>query len=138
MPRLALDFGLSRIGVAVLEPRFGTASPLRELKARRGKPAWDALDALVQAWRPEGFIVGLPLNMDGTESEMSAAARRFGKALSQRYGLNLQFADERLSTFEAVARGGGHATAAQVIAETWLNGQPAPETPADVRPDARR
>lgn len=124
MPSLAFDFGLSRIGVAVLEPRFGTASPLCEIRARRGAPAWAKVDDLVQAWRPEGFIVGLPLNMDATESEMSAAARKFGAALRGRYGIDLQFADERLSTFEAAARGGGHAVAAQVIAETWLRTRP--------------
>ena len=138
MAFLALDFGLSRIGVAVLEPRLATASPLRELKARHGKPVWAALDALVQAWRPEGFIVGLPLNMDGTESEMSASARRFALALSRRYGVDTQFADERLSTFEAAARGGGHATAAQVIAETWLNEQPPRATPAGVEPPSAK
>lgn len=120
MAHLAFDFGEKTIGVAVTEPRAGTASPLGTVRARNGVPAWDALDALVRDWRPEGFVVGLPLNMDDTESEMSRAARRFGDRLEERYGTAVTFADERLSTFEAVGRGGGHATAAQVIAETWL------------------
>ena len=120
MPHLAFDFGLKTIGVAVTEPRAGTASALGTVRARNGIPAWDALDKLVREWRPEGFVVGLPLNMDDTESEMSQAARRFGGRLGERYGIAVAFADERLSTFEAVGRGGGHATAAQIIAETWL------------------
>ena len=120
MALLAFDFGLSHIGVAVTEPRAGTASALRDVDARQGVPSWPVLDRLVRMWRPEGFVVGLPLNMDDTESEMSAAARRFGVRLRKRYAIAVQFADERLSTFEAAARGGGHAVAAQVIAETWL------------------
>ena len=120
MPHLAFDFGLKTIGVAVTEPRAGTASALGIVRARHGIPAWDALDKLVREWRPEGFVVGLPLNMDDTESEMSQAARRFGSRLGERYGIAVAFADERLSTFEAVGRGGDHATAAQIIAETWL------------------
>ena len=120
MAHLAFDFGLKMIGVAVTEPRAGTASALGTVRARDGTPMWEALDALVREWSPEGFVVGLPLNMDDTESEMSLAARRFGSRLGARYGVAVAFADERLSTFEAVGRGGGHATAAQIIAETWL------------------
>ena len=130
MAHLAFDFGLSNIGVAVTEPRAGTASALRDVRARDGVPVWPDVDRLVREWRPEGFVVGLPLNMDSTESEMSAAARRFGARLAKRYAIDVQFADERLSTFEAVARGGGHAVAAQVIAETWLNSLFSCEGPA--------
>ena len=120
MAHLAFDFGLKMIGVAVTEPRAGTASAIGTVRAREGVPVWEGLDALVREWRPEGFVVGLPLNMDDTESEMSRAARRFGRRLGGRYGIPVIFADERLSTFEAVRRGGDHAMAAQVIAETWL------------------
>ena len=66
--------------------------------------------------------------MDDSESEMSDAARRFGARLKDRYGKDVYFADERLSTFEATnrtrsqgePRNDDHAMAAQVIAETWL------------------
>ena len=120
MAHLAFDFGLRTIGVAVTEPRAGTASALGTVRAREGAPAWEQLDAMVREWRPEGFVVGLPLNMDDTESDMSRNARRFGRRLGERYGIPVTYADERLSTFEAVGRGGDHAMAAQVIAETWL------------------
>ncbi|MDE0052683.1 MAG: Holliday junction resolvase RuvX [Gammaproteobacteria bacterium] len=123
MPHLAFDFGLKYIGVAVAEPRHGTATALSTVRARDGIPVWDPLDALVRQWEPEGLIVGLPLNMDDSESDMSNAARRFGVRLERRYGIDVEFVDERLSTFEAVQRGGSHDTAALIIAETWLNSQ---------------
>ncbi len=121
MPHLALDFGLKYIGVAVAERRHGTATALSTVGARDGLPIWDRLDALVRDWAPEGFVVGLPLNMDDSESDMSEAARRFGARLGRRYGIGVEFVDERLSTFEAIRRGGAHDTAALIIAETWLN-----------------
>ena len=121
MPHLAFDFGLKNIGVAVAERRHGTATAITTLRAREGVPVWDRLDALVRDWQPEGFVVGLPLNMDDSESDMSVAARRFGARLGHRYGIGVEFVDERLSTFEAAQRGGSHDTAALVIAETWLN-----------------
>ena len=121
MPHLAFDFGLKYIGVAVAERRHGTATAITTLRAREGVPVWDRLDALVRDWEPEGFVVGLPLNMDDSESDMSVAARRFGARLGHRYGIGVEFVDERLSTFEAAQRGGSHETAALIIAETWLN-----------------
>lgn len=121
MPHLAFDFGLRTIGVAVAERRHGTATAISTIKARDGIPLWDRFDALVREWQPEGLIVGLPLNMDGSESDMSEAARRFGGRLERRYGIGVEFVDERLSTFEANQRGGSHDTAALIIAETWLN-----------------
>ena len=121
MPHLVFDFGLKNIGIAVAERRHGTATALSTVGARDGIPVWDRLDVLVRDWEPEGLIVGLPLNMDDSESDMSDAARRFGARLGRRYGLGVEFVDERLSTFEAVQRGGSHETAALIIAETWLN-----------------
>ena len=121
MPHLVFDFGLKYIGVAVAERRHGTATAITTLRAREGVPVWDRMDALVREWQPEGFVVGLPLNMDDSESDMSGAARRFGARLERRYGIGVEFVDERLSTFEAVQLGGSHDTAALIIAETWLN-----------------
>ena len=122
---LVFDFGLKHIGIATAEPKAHLARALTTVRARDGVPQWEALDRLVAEWRPEVLVVGLPLNMDGTPSEISAAARRFGGRLEGRYALPVEFADERLSTFEAVSRGGdegaAHALAAEVIGETWLD-----------------
>ena len=127
MTVLAFDFGLKRIGIATVEPRVGTANGLTQVTAREGRPHWDALDRVFSEWRPERAVVGLPLNMDGTESDMCRAARRFGRRIAARYAIPIEFADERLSTFEAMAEGtdkdSSHAAAARIIGETWLNSQ---------------
>lgn len=128
MTILAFDYGKTWIGIAVAEPRHGTASPLTTARARQGRPHWETIDKIVAQWEPTAFVVGLPLNMDDTESEMSAESRRFGSDLNKRFGIQVQFADERLSSFEAVSRNRGrkksnHAMAASIIAETWLGTQ---------------
>ena len=125
MTHLAFDFGTSHIGIAVAEYRWGIATGIATISAKRGIPDWKALEDIMKKWQPEGLIVGLPLNMDDSESDMSNAARLFGKRLRDRYQTNVEFIDERLSTFEArhrgAKRGSDHELAAQIIAETWLN-----------------
>jgi len=121
---LAFDFGLTRIGVATGQTVTRTATPLATVRARRGEPDWQAIDALVHAWRPDLLLVGLPLNMDSTPSEMSERARAFAAALAQRYALAARLVDERLTSFEArglsAAEDERHAIAARLIAETYL------------------
>jgi len=127
---LAFDFGLRHIGVAVGQPVTGTASPLTTLTARQGRPDWEQVRRLVEEWQPQVLLVGLPLNMDDTESEMSAQARRFATALARRLRRRVLMVDERLTSFasrqaDAAER---HGAAAALIAETWLaephQGQP--------------
>jgi putative Holliday junction resolvase len=126
---LAFDFGLRQIGVAVGQTLTGSASPLTVISARDGQPDWTVVDALVKEWRPGLLLVGLPLNMDDSESEFCARARKFGRRLHGRTGLKTLMIDERLSTREAKARGGRRESyrehpvdnlAAQVILEGWL------------------
>jgi len=117
---IAFDFGLRHIGVAAGQTVTASASPLITLKARDGKPDWQALLDVVRPWRPQTLIVGLPLNMDDTESEMSERARDFAAALERRTGIPTVLVDERLTTREARAQDGGHAEAAAPIAGTWL------------------
>lgn len=107
---LAFDFGVRRIGVAVGNEMIGSATALEPLVARDGIPDWNAVTRLVEEWRPDLFVVGLPLNMDGSESEMSTRARKFGKRLYGRYGKPCEMVDERGSTREAkaIAREAGH------------------------------
>ena len=120
---LAFDFGTRRIGVAVGQAITGTASPLAELPARDGTPSWEEVEGLLAAWRPAALVVGLPLDAQGRETPLARRARRFGNRLRGRYNLPVYFVDERLSSREAEARGGGRkvdALAAAVILETWL------------------
>ena len=128
----AFDFGLKHIGVAVGQSLLRTAEPIAVIKAKDGRPSWDKLGALIAQWQPDFLLVGLPLNMDGSESEMSTRARKFAKRLHGRYGLKVELCDERLSSFEAKSnrheRQGDRkqaltvdAEAAQLILESWFN-----------------
>ncbi len=121
---LAFDFGLRNIGVATGQTITQTASELGIVRARDGVPDWNVLDAFVREWQPERLLVGLPLNMDDTLSDMAVRAKRFARKLEARYRLNVELVDERLTSFEA--RGlsrdldAQHAIAARLIAETYL------------------
>lgn len=120
---LAFDFGLKHIGVAVGQRVTRTASPLTTLRASNGKPDWREVTELVDQWRAERLLVGLPLNMDDTESEMSERARAFAEQLSARVAVEVVMVDERLSSFEAsrLSSDDNHAIAASLIAESYLN-----------------
>lgn len=129
---LGFDFGTRRIGIAVGERSTGSASPLTTLRAVRKQPDWAAIDRLIDEWRPVALIVGLPLNMDGSDNEMTARARRFSRQLHGRTHLPAHLTDERLTTVEAASRlyasgtfpdraeGRVDAMAAQIILESWL------------------
>lgn len=118
---LAFDFGLKHIGVAAGQTITRTATPLDTLSAKNGNPRWPAVEMLVNEWQPIQLVVGLPLNMDDTESEMSARARRFARQLAEKTGLPVALADERLTSRMTRDEDATHAAAAALIAETWLN-----------------
>lgn len=132
---LAFDFGTRRIGVASGQEMLGTGHPLAMLPARDGIPDWVRIEQLLKEWQPEVVLVGLPLNMDDTENDMCARARKFGKRLHGRYHVAVEMVDERLTSFEAkgeVMAGGGsrdfgrHGVddrAAVLILETWCREQ---------------
>lgn len=129
---LAFDYGLRQIGVAVGNSELGTCQPLAVIRARDGAPDWDAVTRCLQEWQPGRVLVGDPLNMDGSASEMSARAQRFARQLEGRYGVKVAMVDERLSSREAKSRARelGHrgdyradpidADAAALIIESWL------------------
>lgn len=133
---LAFDFGLRQIGVAVGNTALKTAQPLAVVPAKNGKPDWQVLEKLVQEWRPDLMVVGDPLNMDGSASEMSERAKKFARRMHGRWGTAFEMADERLSSFEAKQdrREQGHrgdykdapidSYAAELILQTWLREQP--------------
>lgn len=129
---LAFDFGTRSIGLAYGQSLTGGARELAPLPARDGKPDWDRVQHLIDEWRPHYLLVGLPLNMDGSESDFAARARKFGQRLHGRTGLPVEFIDERLSTRAAKeeARERGHrgnyaenpvdSIAARIFLEDWL------------------
>jgi putative Holliday junction resolvase len=120
---LAFDYGLKHIGVAVGQTITCTASPLTTLRASNGKPSWTEIERLCAEWAPLCLLVGLPLNMDDSESEMSANARRFASQLSGRLAVEVEMVDERLTSHAAKESDQPHAVAAVLIAQTWLNDQ---------------
>ncbi|MCP5163244.1 MAG: Holliday junction resolvase RuvX [Hahellaceae bacterium] len=134
---LCFDFGTRRIGVAVGRDALGTATELAPLPAKDGVPQWPMLEKLVGEWLPDGFVVGLPLNMDGSENEMSLRATKFAKRLQGRFGKPFFMMDERLSSFEAkgmvMQKGGDRdfgrnsvdGLAACLILESWFAAQAA-------------
>lgn len=133
---LGFDFGTKRIGIATGQRQTGGSHGLTCIPARDGIPNWEKLDAIVKEWQPDAFVVGLPINMDGTDSDMSRRANKFSNRLHGRYGKPSYTIDERLSTFEAKqeAKALGHKghyksdpvdeLAASIILQSWLSQYP--------------
>ena len=99
---LGFDVGERFLGIVVGSRHTRLAEPLTTLHVARQTPDWPALDRLVSEWRPDGLVVGLPLNMDGSPNRMTRLARAFGEQLGERYNLPVHMVDERLSTRAAV------------------------------------
>ena len=101
---VGFDFGTRKIGVAAGQALTGSATPLEALARTQQKPDWERIRSILDEWHPDIVVVGLPLNMDGTESELSRRARRFARQLEGRFGTESRMIDERLSTREARER----------------------------------
>ena len=129
---LAFDFGTKSIGCAVGQSITSSAQALPAFKAQDGIPNWDAIEKCLKEWKPDVVVVGLPLNMDGTEQDLTLRARKFANRLQGRFGVNVQLQDERLTTTEARSeifdRGGFRALkkgkvdgiSACLILESWF------------------
>lgn len=129
---LAFDYGTKNIGVASGQMITRSANSLVSLKAKDGIPDWNQIEKLLAEWKPDLVLVGLPLNMDETESEFSVRARKFANRIHGRFGVKVEMVDERLTSFEAksevMGRGGSRdyknnpvdSIAARLILESWL------------------
>lgn len=128
---VGFDFGTRKIGVAAGQSLTGSATPLEAVRQRDNKPDWEAIAHLMEEWRPDALVVGLPLNMDASESDLSRRARRFARQLEGRFQRPVFLVDERLSTREARERLGEQARngpdprvdslAAVLIIESYFN-----------------
>ena len=98
---MAFDYGERRIGVAVGELELGIAHPLATINYRSGADRFTLIEALVEEWRPEVFVVGLPINTDGTAHSLAPAVRKFCDALKRKFGIDSQLIDERYTSAEA-------------------------------------
>lgn len=102
MRLLAIDLGDRRIGLAVSDPTGTIASPVGHITRRPGKrpPVGEILDR-ARELEAEGFVVGLPLDQEGEDTDRSNEARRVAAALGERSGLPVRLVDERFTTAAA-------------------------------------
>jgi putative holliday junction resolvase len=98
---LAFDFGLKRIGIASGDTLTRTAAPRGAVRVGAAGPDWEQIAREVRALAPGVLVVGAPYNADGTESELTQAARRFAAELASRFALPVHLVDERYSSLEA-------------------------------------
>ena len=133
---LGIDYGTKRIGLALSDPTETIATPLDTLVRRRGKRApVSKIESIAVEKGAEHLVIGLPLNLEGNETEWSEEVRVFGANLSKRTSLQVSFVDERMTSVRAerTVRSIGlpkkkrenkariDATAAQLILQTWLD-----------------
>jgi putative Holliday junction resolvase len=131
---LCFDYGEKNIGVAVGQSVSGTATALETIRATDNQSKWNAISRLVETWRPDAFVVGIPLPYEGNENPILQPIQRFCRQLEGRYRLPVHTMDETLSTAESRElfyqtpnrrRGERFADnkdriAAQLILQTWL------------------
>ena len=98
---VAIDFGLKYLGIAASNRLIPRPFGITTLLAQSGKlKDWSKLEEILVEYKPHTILVGLPLNMDGSESEMSERAKAFGESLNSRTSIPVEFVDERLSSWE--------------------------------------
>ncbi len=93
-----LDLGEKTIGVAVCDPGRRVATPVETIRRTKFTPDAERLAALAKERGVVGLVMGLPLNMDGTEGPSAQRARAFVRNLPKILDLPVAFWDERLST----------------------------------------
>ena len=133
---LGIDYGLKRLGLALSDPTETIATPLDTLVRRRGKRApFSKIESIAAEKGAEHLVIGLPLNLEGNETEWSEEVRVFGANLSKRTNLQVSFVDERMTSVRAerTVRSIGlpkkkrenkariDAAAAQLILQAWLD-----------------
>ena len=124
MQILAIDFGLKKVGLAIGNTLTKTSMPISTIFYKSKHELFNLLEEHVIEWKPEFIIIGNPLNMDQTESEMSKLAEKFSNQFSKKFNLAVQLVDERLSSFEAkeFAKDDNlDAMAAKLILDSWMN-----------------
>lgn len=125
---LAFDYGTKKIGVAIGNTLTRQARPLQILTPTTREQRFAAIAGLLNEWRPDGVIVGLPLNTDGQDQYTTLQARRFANQLHGRFGVRVTLVDERGSSMEAQELLGTHAAddamAAAVILQRYLDALP--------------
>ncbi len=137
MRYLGIDLGRARIGLALADDVLRAARPLRAVQRRDERSDLSTIGEVAREYEVTRAVVGLPLNMDGTEGPSARLARGFAPRLAEALGVPVELFDERLSTFEAEDRLRSRgvsardmkalvdAEAAAVILQGWLDGSAA-------------
>jgi putative Holliday junction resolvase len=99
MKYLAIDYGNKRTGLALCDKNETIASPLAVLTT--GKDLLKKIADIVEAENVDAVVIGLPLNIDGSEGFQAKRAKQFAEQLKKQLNITIHFQDERLSTFGA-------------------------------------
>ena len=98
---LGIDYGLKRVGFAVGEQITNSCSTYFSKKFKNRKELVEKIKNLITEWDINTIVIGLPLNMDNSESEMSLEIRNFSEKLEKDTNIKINFVDEKLTTYEA-------------------------------------
>ena len=127
MQIIAFDYGEKKIGVAVGQTSTNTSSPLKIIFNKDNKTNWISISSLLDEWKPDLILLGKPLNMDGSDSDIMKKVDKFYKELKSIYDADIEFVDERLTTFEAreILKDEKHdnvdAHAAKILIDNWFD-----------------
>ena len=127
MQILSFDFGTKKIGVAVGQTKTRTSSPLEVIFNKNNVTNWSKIHSIVEEWRPELILVGKPLNMDGTDSDIMKTVNVFFEKLNKITNIPCEYVDERLTSFEArqilleIKTDLVDAHAAKILIDHWLS-----------------
>ena len=133
---LGLDVGTKTIGIAICDAGWHFAGPSETIRRTKFTQDLASLRRIIDHEHALGLVVGLPLNMDGSEGPASRGARKFAERLAEGLGVTVEMFDERLTSFEArerlanmparkgMRKTGLDALAAVVILEGWMHAHP--------------
>lgn len=127
MQVISFDFGTKKIGVAVGQTETKTSSPLQIVFSKNNTVNWDEIESIVNEWKPNLILVGKPLNMDGSDSDMMEKVDIFYKKLEKISKIQCEYVDERLTSFEAreslteIKKDLIDAHAAKILIDQWFN-----------------
>tara|TARA_A100001015_G_C14935146_1_gene690120 strand:+ start:755 stop:1147 length:393 start_codon:yes stop_codon:yes gene_type:complete len=127
MQVISFDFGTKKIGVAVGQTETKTSSPLQIVFSKNNSVNWDEIESIVNEWKPNLILVGKPLNMDGSDSDMMEKVDIFYKKLEKISKIPCEYVDERLTSFEAresfaeIKKDLIDAHAAKILIDQWFN-----------------
>ena len=131
---LGFDVGTKRTGIAIANSLTAQANGIATvIHNKDGSTNWLQLEEIIKQHKPNQFIVGLPLDQENKEQEMTYIAKSFGRKLEKRFSIGVIFVDEYLSSSEAknqlkwhyahknADRGAVDKKSAELILQTWLN-----------------